>query len=163
MERDGQDGRIAKLERQLKALQEQNAALQEQNHQLREDNQALRDEVARLKKQKAKPKIQPSRLTKGERKKRRGKRKGKGDKKPKVDRTVVVKAKQVPEGSRFKGYDDFTVQELVIQMQTTLYRVEKWITPTGELLRGDLPAVLPVEGPGAHFGATLRSFVLYQY
>lgn len=177
MKRDLQDERITELLHQLEALrkqfaalQEQNAALQsqnaallEQNHQLREDNQALRDEVARLKKQTPKPKIGPSKLIEKERRKRRGKREGKSGRKLEADRTVVVKAEQVPEGSRFKGYDDFWVQELVIQTQTTLYRVEKWSTPDGDLVRGSLPAVLAVEGPGAHFGPTLRSFVLYQY
>jgi len=175
VERDLRVERIAELERQLgalrgqfaalqeqnAALQEQNAALQEQNHRLREDNQALRDEVARLKKQKTKPKIQPSRLNEKERKKRRGQRKG--GRKPEADRTLVIEADQVPKGSRFKGYDDYWVQELVIQTQTTLYRVEKWSTPNGELVRGNLPAGLTVEGPGAHFGPTLQSFVLYQY
>jgi hypothetical protein len=170
VERDLQAERIAELERQLEALrgqlaalQEQNVALQEQNHQLRKDNQGLKDEVARLKKQKEKPKIGPSRLTEKERKKRRGRRKGKGGKKLEADRTVVLKAKQVPKGSRFKGYDDYWVQELVIQTETTRYRIEKWSTPGGELIRGSLPAVLAMEGPGAHFGPTLRSFVLYQY
>jgi regulator of replication initiation timing len=170
VERDLRDERIAELERQLAALraqfaalQEQNAALQEQNHRLREDNQALKDEVARLKNQKAKPKIGPSRLNEKERKKRRGRRKGKGGRKLEADRTVVIEAERVPKGSRFKGYDDYWVQELVIQTQTTRYRVEKWSTPNGQLVRGNLPAVLAVEGPGAHFGPTLQSFVLYQY
>jgi cell division protein FtsB len=177
VQRGRRDERIAELERQLgelrgqlgqlqeqnAALQEQNAALQEQTHQLQEENQALRDEVARLKKQKTKPKIRPSRLNEKERKTRRGKRKRKDGKKRKADRTVVIEAEQVPEGSRFKGYDDYWVQELVIRTQTTRYRVEKWSTPNGELVRGNLPAGLPVEGPGAHFGPTLHSFVLYQY
>ena len=163
MERDLRDERIAELKRQLEALQEQNAALQVQIHRLREDNQALKDEVARLKKQKAKPKIAPSRLNEKKRKKRRGQRKGKGGRKLEANRTVVIEAQQVPKGSRFKGYDDFWVQELVIQTQTTLYRVEKWSTPNGQLVRGNLPVVLAVEGPGAHFGPTAQSFVLYQY
>jgi hypothetical protein len=114
VERDLRDERIAELERQLGALQEQFAALQEQNHRLREDNQGLRDEVARLKGQKAKPKIAPSRLNEKERKKRRGRRKGKGGRELEADRTVVIEAEQVPKGSRFKGYDDYWVQELVI-------------------------------------------------
>ena len=159
MERDLRDERIGELERQLGALreqnaslQEQNAALQEQNHRLREDNQALKDEVARLKKQKAKPKIAPSRLNEKKRKKRRGQRKGKGSRKLEADRTVVIEAEQVPKGSRFKGYDDYWVQELVIQTQTTRYRVEKWSSPNGELVRGNLPATVPasVTGAGPH-------------
>jgi hypothetical protein len=72
---------------------------------------------------------------------------------------VVVKAKQVPEGSRFKGYDDYRVQELVIKAQTTRYRVERWLTPGGELVTGSLP----VEAAVGHYGPTLRCFVLYQY
>jgi len=77
------------------------AAVREDNHRLREENQALRDEVARLKGQKGKPSIGPSRLNKKERRKRRGRcrrsRSARG-----IDRTEVVKAKGVPEGSRFK-------------------------------------------------------------
>jgi hypothetical protein len=72
---------------------------------------------------------------------------------------VVINAERVPEGSRFKGYDDYTVQELVIQRQTTRYRVERWLTPSGELVTGSLP----VEAAIGHFGPTLRCFVLYQY
>jgi hypothetical protein len=138
------------------ALQTENAALRELVHQMREEIQTLRDEVARLKKQKPKPKIGPSKLTEKNKKKRgrKLKRKQKGPRR--VDRTVVVKAKQVPEGSRFKGYDDFFVQELVIKSVTTRYRMEKWLTPDGKLVVGDL-------GKTSHFGPTLRSFILYQY
>jgi hypothetical protein len=151
------------LQEQHTALQEQHTALQEQNRLLREENQGLKDEIARLKKQKPKPKISPSRLTEKERKQRQKRNKGKGGKKLKVDHTVVVRASDVPDGSRFKGYDDFTVQELVIQTQTTLYRVEKWRGPNGELIKGQLPAGVRTEGTGAHFGPTMQSFVLYQY
>jgi hypothetical protein len=37
--------------------------------------------------------------------------------------------------------------------------MEKWLTPEGKLLVGELPP----EAAGGHFGATLRAFVLYQY
>jgi hypothetical protein len=142
----------------LKGLLEVIEALQEENHRLREENQALRDEVARLKKQKPKPKIRPSKLNDGERKPRGGKGK-RGKKKRKPDETKVIEPEQVPEGSRFKGYADYVVQDLVIKARTTLYRLAKYLTPEGEYIVGKLP-----DGGGdGHFGPTLRGFVLQQY
>jgi Transposase IS66 family len=134
------------------------AALREASHQQREEIQTLRDEVARLQKQKTKPNLSPSALN-DKKGKKRGKRKHKHKAPRPVDQTVVVKAEQVPEGSRFKGYDDYVVQELIIKTQTTRYRVEKWVSPDGKLITG----TLPVECAEGHFGPTLRSFVLYQY
>ena len=131
----------------------------EELHRLREENQALRDEVARLKGQKGKPSIGPSRLTQKDRKDNPGKRFRRGSSERRIDRTQVVKAKDVPSGSRFKGYADYVVQELAIKVETTQYRVEKWRTPTGQIVTAELPAEV---GDG-HFGATLRSFILYQY
>ena len=139
------------------------AGLRELLQYLQETVQALRDEIAVLKHQKKKPAIRPSKLTEGEGKKRRGKRK-KGSDPPRLpDRTVIVKPDKVPEGSRFKGYGDYTLQELVIKTETTLYRVEKWLTPEGKLVTGEVPIPLPEEGPGDHFGPVMRCFVLYQY
>jgi hypothetical protein len=135
--------------------------LREQNHQLREENQILRDEVARLKGQKGKPSIGPSRLDKkGRQGRRRRKRRG-GNTEHEIDRTEVIKAEKVPEGSRFKGYGKFDVQDLVIKAETVRYRIEQWLTPEGTLWTGALPATATVGG--GHFGATLQSFMLYQY
>ena len=106
------------------ALLEIVAAQREQIYRLREENQALKDEIARLKKQQPKPKIEPSRLGDSKRDKRKAKRKRKRGNKRQVDQTVIVKADNVPEGSRFKGYSDYWVQELVIRSQNTLYRVD---------------------------------------
>ncbi|MGH8611722.1 MAG: IS66 family transposase [Gammaproteobacteria bacterium] len=145
----------------LNALLEIIAAQGEELHRLREDNQALRDEVARLKGQKGKPSIGPSRLNPKKRRKRRGRR-GRGRGSPgRIDRTEVVKAKDIPDGSRFKGYADFDVQELIIKTETIRYRVERWLTPAGKLLTGELPSATVVGG--SHFGATMQSFILYQY
>jgi len=137
----------------------ENAKLRELVHQMREEMQTLRDEIARLKKQKPKPKIGPSKLM-GKKKKKNGKkRKRKKVESRRIDKTKVIKAENVPEGSRFKGYDDFFVQELVIKAVTTLYRKEKWLTPDGELLTAEMD----LESDTPHFGPTLCSFVLYQY
>jgi hypothetical protein len=142
------------------SLQKELAVLREENHLLREENQALRDEVARLKGQKGKPSIGPSRLNRKERRKRTG-RSRRPRQARRIDRTEVVKAQGVPEGSRFKGYSDFDVQELVIKTSTIRYRVENWYTPEGKLISGVLPAATAVAG--SHFGPTLQCFILYQY
>jgi hypothetical protein len=145
---------LATRNRELAA---QNAVLLEQVHQLREDVQRLRDEIARLKKQKGKPHIGPSKMTG---KKKSGKKRRRKPVAPRhVDETVVVEAEDVPSGSEFKGYSDFIVQELVIKTVTTRYRLEKWLTPEGKVITGELDLV----SGAPHFGPTLCSFVLYQY
>ena len=131
------------------------------NHLLREENQALRDEVARLKGQKGKPSIGPSRLNPKGGRPERGKRSRQRRPPRRIDRTEVIKAKSVPEGSRFKGYSDFDVQELVIKTETVRYRVENWYTREGKLISGVLPSAAVVAG--SHFGPTMQSFILYQY
>jgi hypothetical protein len=89
---------------------------------------------------------------------KREKRRFRGPVKPRVgieDR--VVKA-VVPEGSRFKGYEPFLVQDLVISVSATCYQRERWITPDGRTILAPLP-----EGIDGHFGPELRRFVLMQY
>jgi hypothetical protein len=134
-------------------------ALREENHRLCEENQALREEVARLKGHKGKPRIEPSRLNKKDKAQPGGRLKGQGETERPVDRTEIVKAEGVPPGSRFKGYADYVVQEMVIKGETVRYRVERWQTKEGQWLTGKLP----VEVDGGHFGPTVQSFILYQY
>ncbi len=147
------------LAAQNKELAAQNVILKEQVHQILEELQKLRDEIARLKKQNTKPKIGPSKLT-GKKKGKNGKKRKRKKKPPlSADETKIVKAKNVPEGSEFKGYADFYVQELIIKSVTTLYRKEKWLTSDGALITGEME----LESNTPHFGPTLCSFVLYQY
>jgi len=140
--------------------------LLEISHQQQAEIQALRDEIARLKGGNPRPPVKPSKLerpgpgTKKHKGQRRGKHKRRKTHRLEIHEEITVApAGSVPSGSRFKGYDDFTVQDLHIGAHNTRYRLERWVTPQGETLRGQLPAAL---GSG-HFGPTLRAFILYQY
>ena len=131
-------------------------------HQQQEQIQELRDEIARLKGLKPKPKIKPSKLESGTKKKRN--KPGRSGKRSKtrnleIHETVLIPPEKIPKGSKYKGYEDFTVQDIRIELHNTCYRLERWETPTGERLMGKLPK----DVGGEHFGATLRSFILYQY
>ena len=72
---------------------------------------------------------------------------------------MTVQVADVPEGSRFKGYQEFTLQDLEIRPRNTRYRLERWRLPDG----GYVTAPLPDEASSGHFGPTLVCFILYQY
>ena len=132
---------------------------------LQEQIQILRNEIAILKNQKPKPKIKPSNLEnrpdKKKKKQESGKRPGssKRSKNLPIHETVDIPPDNLPEDSRFKGYDCFTVQDIVIRPHNTLYRLERWQTPSGDYIVGKLPKELE----NSHFGSMLVSFILYQY
>lgn len=126
---------------------------------------AQRDEIARLKGMKGPPSIKPSGMdqaTSGKSKHGDGRR-GRG-KKP-LPRVAVedqiltpVFPAETSGGARFKGYEDFVVQDLVIQPRVIRYRRERWVTADGRTVIAPLPA-----GVRGHFGPELRRFVLLQY
>jgi hypothetical protein len=124
-----------------------------------------RDEISRLKGGSGRPHIKPSKPSGMEQASERkassdvGKRSGRGKKK--LSRVAVedqvVKA-EVPAGSRFKGYENFVVQDLIIQPAAIRFRRERWVTPDGRTVVAPLP-----DGIDNHFGPQLRRFVLAQY
>ncbi|MFZ2407464.1 MAG: transposase [Methylobacter sp.] len=128
--------------------------------------QELKDEIARLKGHNPRPKIEPSRLEPPRKKGLKGsdqKRPG-SDKRQKSDELVIhrelkVPAPNVPEGSEFKGYKGFIVQDLRIIPHNIKYLLECWQTPEGGYIIADPPAELD----GKHFGIELVRFILYQY
>jgi anti-sigma factor RsiW len=138
--------------------------LLEANAALRADVAALRAENRRLRGLKGPPSLKPSRPSgmdkKTEPPAKRGsgaRRRGAKNARLTIDEDRIL-AVDAPAGSRFKGYQDFTVQELVVESRVIRYRRERWLTAHGETLMAPLPA-----GITGHFGPALRRFVLAQY
>ena len=99
--------------------------------------QELRDEIARLKGQNPRPKIAPSRLEQPEKNKPAShKKKRPGSKKRRKTSELVIHAERkvpaenVPQGSTFKGYKDFVVQDLRVEAYNTRFRLECSKHPT---------------------------------
>ena len=127
---------------------------------LRAENAALRQEIARLKGLKGPPSIKPSGMDKAtDAASAGGKRRGRGGKLSRltIDEERIVKV-DVPAGSRFKGYEDYVVQDLILRPHVVRYRRQRWLTPDGRMVVAPLPA-----GIAGHFGPELRRFVLAQY
>jgi hypothetical protein len=122
-----------------------------------------REEIARLKGLKGRPDIKPGKPSGMEKashpKPWNPPRRGGGNKTSKriIHEERVVKA-SVPPGSRFKGYESFVVQDLVLRPHVVRYRRERWLTPDGRTVIAPLP-----RGVSGHFGAELRRFVLVQH
>jgi len=144
------------------------AELLEIIHLQSEQIQALKDEIAILKGQKPKPKITPSNLGKSPQSGDNGE--GDGGKRPGsekksktadlvINETLIVKADNVPAGSRFKGFENFTVQSIVFKSHNILFRLERWETPEGD----EILAKVPDKDAVGHFGTPLICYILYQY
>jgi len=133
---------------------------------LEEEIQQLKDEIARLKGQKPKPKIRPSTLEKAPQNQKKrdssGKRSG-STKRSKtnelsIHETIPIAPEWIPPGSTFKECQPYTVQGIKIEPYNIRYLLERWQTPYGNYIVGQLPP--EVQG---HFSSQLRSYILYQH
>src|SRR5919202_652573 len=143
---------------ELEALAERLLA---ENDALRRAIAELKAEVATLKGVKRRPEVEPSGMEKGTGPEPGAANRGRGGR-GKIDRLTVheerVVAADVPAGSRFKGYEDFLLQDLVLRPHVVRLRRERWLTPEGRTAVAPMPA-----GIAGHFGPELRRFVLAQY
>jgi hypothetical protein len=144
----------------LEALTERLLA---ENAELKQAVADLRAEIAKLKGVKGRPVIRPSGMEqKTEPKAMDNKAGRRGVKRRKTERLVIDEERviqaDVPAGSRFKGYEDFVIQDLVLRPHVVRIRRERWLTPDGQTVLAPMPA-----GVAGHFGPELRRFVLLQY
>ncbi len=130
----------------------------------------LEQQILKLKGETTKPKIKPSTMDKdtddnqGNQDGKGGQGKKKGPKRKKTEHlsiheTEIIEPDVIPEGSTFKGYRDVVVQDLVIQIHNTCYRLAHYETADGRYVTGKLPAGIR----DGHWGKELQSFILYQY
>ena len=133
---------------------------------LREENRQLREDIARLKALPKKPQLAPGGMDKASEPDRRARtrqarrqrhKRQSGRRTPPVteERTLVIEA---PAGSRRRGFEPFTVQDLILAPQVICFRRERWVTPNGQ----EIIAPLPPEVTG-HFGPGVVRYILMQH
>jgi hypothetical protein len=154
-----------RIQEQTRLIQEQTRLIQEQAEEiaaLKKTVQEQKDEINRLKKMPKRPKFRPgggdpkSRSGKpGSEREKHGSNSGNDMSLKKVRQEITVEVSNVPEGSRFKGYQEYSIQEFELIPKDIIYKLEVWQAPDGTVIR----AMLPQEVQGSHFGYQLRSLV----
>ena len=76
-----------------------------------------------------------------------------------VHKTEVLKAKDIPPGSIFKGYQKYVVQGITIRTENTLFKLERWQLSDGSYRIAELP----LDIKGHHFSSELRAYILHQH
>jgi len=75
-----------------------------------------------------------------------------------VHEDVPLLLDNLPDGTKFLGYQDFTVQDLKVEPHNTRYRRGRYQLPDGTIVTAPLPKDVT-----SHFGPTLQQHVLYQH
>jgi hypothetical protein len=156
---------IQTLFEQLELTKAQLQSTQEQLTKAQEKIKTLEDEIAKLRKTPKRPKFRSNEMQPRE---RSSKSKDTRNPIPPIDTAslakietseITISLQNIPEGSRFKGYQTFDIQEINIIAKAITYKLEVWQTTTGEVLRAKIPAELQ----GQHFGPSLRAFTTNLY
>lgn len=145
----------------LQVIEEQSQGLEEQAQRIA----ALEAEIVRLKGGPKKPasNSKPSALSKpavapAPAGKRPGSAKRSKTKDLPIHQEIPVPPKELPPGSMLLRRDPFVVQDLIVHTHNTRYLLETWRTPTGAVIRGELPP--DIRG---HFGPGLLAFMVQQH
>jgi hypothetical protein len=162
---------ITTVQSQAKQIQSQLEQIQGQAEQiaaLHKTIDELKDEISRLNNTPKRPKfrgggMEPRNRTKGNRQNRNSSaniEQQPTDINPgKTREEKRISPKEIPQGSRFKGYQEFAVQEVELHAKEIIYKLEVWEGPDGTIHRGKLPSELD----GQHFGPELRTLVINLY
>jgi len=140
-------------------------------HKMQAEIDAMKVELRKLKTLPAKPEIKPSNLDKpdnneladgkesGNKSKRAGSEKRSKTKELIIHEIKKLEVEKVEADWKFIGFDDYIVQDLVIEAHNICYQRAVWQTPEGKQVK----ACLPIELQGTHFAPNLQGFILYQY
>src|ERR1039458_10187164 len=109
----------------------------------------LKDEIRILKGGKKRPRFKPSKMDERTEENRRGEggaqedqRRAGSDKRSKTAELVIhaeqiiEPKRRIPKGSRFKGYRDIVIQDLVIRAHNTRYRLARWLCVFHAMVNG---------------------------
>ena len=123
----------------------------------------LDEQLLIAKKLKGKPKIRPSTLNQSDKPTEEGKKRPGSEKRSKktsfvVDEERVIEPVELPKDSKFNGYRQYDVQDLIIKRHNIRFLLAEYVTKEGKTIVGKMP-----EEYLGHYGVTLRGFVLYQH
>lgn len=124
----------------------------------------LEAELLAKKKLKGKPKLSASMLNQPEQKegkteKRAGSAKESKKSNFEIDEEITIKPDSIPSNSKFNGYRNYDVQELIIKRHNIRFQIAEYITEDGKTVVGELPR----EYQGRHYGPGLVCYVMYQH
>ncbi len=135
-----------------------------QNTLLKEQVQLLREEIARLKGQQGKPDVKPNKPAVDHSSEKQRRLPTVWQKRPnreflEVTRTIDIPVDRstLPEDAEFKGYEEFTVQDLKLVSETVCFRRAKFYSPS---TKKTYLAPLP-QGYDSHFGPGVKSLALW--